>query len=399
MNLFKNRILKPLSVILLSLSLIFVGLLGIYDYAIPNSVSYFEGEDLPVFLYAEASAIPSDDAATAEYRLLGVVPVKTVKLTSYKDIKLIPGGMPFGVKFFTDGLMIAGFSDIDTESGTINPAKDAGLKTNDIITHIDGQPTASTDSLSAAINASGGKEVTLTYIRGGESYSVKVTPVKCINDGKYKTGIIIKDSGAGIGTVSFIEPESGIFGGLGHGICDTETGTLIPMKRGAIVDVTISGVEKGLSGTPGEIKGFFNRQKLGSMIKNSDCGVFGVLTDTPNNPISRALPIGLKNDLKEGDAYIYCTLDDGEMKQYSIKISGIDKNEEHGKCFTVKVTDPELIEKTGGIVQGMSGSPIIQNGKLVGAVTHVLVNDPTRGYGIFIENMLNAAQMPAARAS
>ena len=399
MNLFKNRILKPLSVILLSLSLIFVGLLGIYDYAIPNSVSYFEGDELPVFLYAEASATPSDNTATAEYRLLGVVPIKTVKLTSYKDIKLIPGGMPFGVKFFTDGLMIAGFCDIDTELGTVNPAKEAGLKANDLITHIDGQPTASTDNLSTAINASDGKEVTLTYTRGGESHNIKLTPVKCTSDGKYKTGIIIKDSGAGIGTVSFIEPESGMFGGLGHGICDTETGALIPMKRGAIVDVTISGVEKGLSGTPGEIKGFFNRQKLGSMIKNSDCGVFGVLTDTPTNPLSEALSIGLKNDLKEGDAFIYCTLDDGEMKQYSIKISGIDKNEEHGKCFTVKVTDPELIEKTGGIIQGMSGSPIIQDGKLVGAVTHVLVNDPTRGYGIFIENMLNAAQMPMAKAS
>ncbi|MBQ7293279.1 MAG: SpoIVB peptidase [Clostridia bacterium] len=389
MNLFKNRILKPISVILLSLILIFVGLLGIYDYIIPDTVSYFEGDGLPVFMYAEASAKNCDSGENAEYRLLGVVPIKTVKLTSYKDIKLVPGGMPFGVKFFTDGMIVADFCDVSTEQGKVNPAKNAGLKINDLITHIDGHPTAGTEDLSDAIDASGGKEITLTYTRGGVTHNVKLTPVKCTADGKYKTGIMIKDSGAGIGTVSFIEPESGLFGGLGHGICDVESGELIPMKRGAIVDVTISGVEKGISGTPGEIKGFFNRQKLGSMIKNSDCGVFGVFTEPLQNPLSEPLPIGLKSDIKEGDATIYCTLDDGEMKEYSIKISNVDKNAAHGKCFNVKVTDPELIEKTGGIIQGMSGSPIIQNGKLVGAVTHVLVNDPTRGYGIFIENMLN----------
>ena len=379
----------------------FVGLLGIYDYIIPNNVSYFEGDKLPVFMYAEASAISADndDETNAEYRLLGVVPVKNVKLTSYKDIRLIPGGMPFGVKFFTEGLMISGFCDVDTETGDLNPAKEAGLKINDLITHVDGQPVASPHDLSLAIDGSGGKEITLTYTRGDTSCEIKLTPVKCASDGKFKTGIVIKDSGAGIGTVSFIEPESGIFGGLGHGICDTDSGTLIPMKRGAIVDVTISGVEKGLSGTPGEIKGFFNKQKLGSMIKNSECGIFGVFTEVPQNPLSQALPIGLKSELKEGEAQIYCTLEDGEMKCYTVKISNIDKNADGGKCFNVKITDPLLIEKTGGIIQGMSGSPIIQNGKLIGAVTHVLVNDPTKGYGIFIENMLKAAEMTTGKES
>ena len=390
MKLFKKRILKPISVLMLSIALTLVGILGIYDYIIPDSVSYFEGDDLPVFMYAEASALDlQDNTSCAEYKLLNVIPLKKVELSSFKESKLIPGGMPFGVKFFTDGLLIAGFCDIETGNGEVNPAKDAGLKMNDVITHINGKAASGTEALSAAIDASGGSEITLTYLRGSSSHDVKVIPAKCLTDGKYKTGIMIRDSGAGIGTVSFIVPESGLFAGLGHGICNSESGTLIPMRRGAVVEVNISGIEKGASGAPGEIKGFFNQKKLGSMIKNTDCGVFGVFTDIPVNPLSEALPIGLKSDIKAGEATIYCTLDDGVMKAYTVCISDIDQNADGGKCFTVKVTDPALIEKTGGIIQGMSGSPIIQDGKIVGAVTHVLVNDPTRGYGIFIENMLN----------
>lgn len=393
MKLSKNRILKTVSVLTLSLLILLVGILGVYDYIIPDNVSYFEGDELPVFLYAEASSLKFDnteDLSCAEYRLFDFLPLKTVGLTSYyKDTKLIPGGMPFGIKFFTDGLMVAGFCDIDTDTGEVNPAKAAGLKLHDIITHIDGKAVSGTSSLSDAIDASRGAEITLTYMRDGSTHDVSITPIKSNGDGKYKTGIMIRDSGAGIGTVSFIVPESGVFAGLGHGICDTETGSLIPMRRGAVVDVTISGIEKGLSGAPGEIKGFFKQTKLGSMIQNTDCGVFGVFTEAPANPLSEALPIGLKGELKEGEATIYCTLDDSGMHAYTVSISDINKNADGGKCFNVKVTDPALLEKTGGIIQGMSGSPIIQNGKLVGAVTHVLVNDPTRGYGIFIENMLN----------
>ncbi len=401
MRFLKNKFFKRISVLLLSFMLLFVGIMGVYDYVIPDKVSYFEGDELPVFLYAEAATVKygGEDFPCAEYRLFNLLPIKTVELSSYKDIKLIPGGMPFGVKFFTDGLIISGFCDVDAKNGNANPAKEAGLKLHDIITHIDGKAANGTSFLSEAINASAGNEITLTYLRDGCSKQVKVTPIKSQSDGKYKTGVMVRDSGAGIGTVSFIEPESKMFAGLGHGICNTENGELIPMRRGAVVDVTISGIEKGLSGAPGEIKGFFKQSKLGSMTKNTDCGVFGVLRELPTNPLSGALPIGLKGELKEGEASIYCTLDDGVMKEYRVSISDVDKNAEGGKCFKVKVIDPALLEKTGGIIQGMSGSPIIQNGKLVGAVTHVLINDPTMGYGIFIENMLNAAQMPMQKAA
>ena len=396
-----KKILTPISVIALSLALALVGILGIYDCVIPDNLSYFEGDSLPVFMHAQASSLEFGEGgeSSAEYRLLSLVPIKKVELTALKDKKLIPGGMPFGIKFFTDGLIVTGFCDVEGENGKVNPAKDAGLKPNDLITHVNGEAASGTESLSNAIDASQGAEITLTLLRGENVREMKVTPVKCVTDGKYKTGILIRDSGAGIGTVSFIDKESGMFARLGHGICNSENGALIPMLRGAVVDVTISGIEKGQSGIPGEIKGFFNQKKLGSLVKNTECGVFGVLSEIPENPLSKPLPIGLKTDLKEGEAIIYCTLDDGVMSSYSVLVSDIDTSADGGKCFTVKVTDPRLIEKTGGIVQGMSGSPIIQNGKLVGAVTHVMINDPTRGYGIFIENMLAASQMRTPRAA
>ena len=192
--------------------------------------------------------------------------------------------------------------------------------------------------------------------------------------------------------MTYIVPSTGAFGGLGHGICDGESGTLVSMTRGVVSDVTVSGVQKGVSGKPGELKGYFGAEKTGTLLKNTDCGVFGVFSHIPTCSPMQALPIATPAEVKEGEAYIFCTLDGGKPCKYSVNISQIDRSATGPKCFTVKVTDPALIAKTGGIVQGMSGSPIVQNGKLIGAVTHVLINDPTTGYGIFITNML--AQMP-----
>jgi stage IV sporulation protein B len=223
-------------------------------------------------------------------------------------------------------------------------------------------------------------------------------PIFSTSENKYKTGVWIRDSGAGIGTLTFIIPETGEFGGLGHGICDGETGELIPMSRGTVLDVKISSVKRGVAGTPGELKGYFGTQKLGALTENTDCGVYGKLTQIPGQ-CSRRISIGTRDELCEGSASVVCTTDGGEPREYKIDITHIKRDAVGSKCFVIEITDPELIERTGGIVQGMSGSPIIQNGKLVGAVTHVLINDPTTGYGIFIENMLDAAKVPQARAS
>ena len=317
---------------------------------------------------------------------------------SHEGLTVIPGGMPFGIKFYTEGVTVVGFCDVDTGNGKVNPAQKSGIKPKDMILKVNGEALTSATDLTARIENSDGKPLTLTCRRGRSEFEVKLTPVYCPAEARYKTGIWVRDSGAGIGTVTFMIPENGAFAGLGHGICDSDTGELVPMKRGAVMDVTISSVVKGAPGAPGELKGYFNAGKTGALLGNSTCGVWGTFTSLPKAS-AEPMPIASANEIEEGDAYILCTLDSNKIEKYDIKISNINRDAKGSKCFTVTVTDPDLLSVTGGIVQGMSGSPIIQNGKLVGAVTHVLINDPTTGYGIFIENMLNAAQMPMAKAS
>ena len=308
-----------------------------------------------------------------------------------RDLMLYPGGMPFGVKFYTDGVMVVGFCDVETSKGSINPATRAGLHAKDVILKINGENVKGAADLTERIEASGGKALTLTCRRGGKEFQTTLTPVLSSSEGRYKTGIWVRDSGAGIGTVTFLFPDSGAFAGLGHGICDADTGALVEMRKGSISDVTISSVVKGAAGAPGELKGHFNPGRTGALLGNSACGVWGVFSEVPETECE-PLPVGLRDDICEGDAYILCTVGNDEMQKYDIRISNIKRDAKGSKCFTVTVTDPDLLALTGGIVQGMSGSPIIQNGKLVGAITHVLINDPTTGYGIFLENML--ANMP-----
>lgn len=302
-------------------------------------------------------------------------------------LELIPGGIPFGVKFTTDGVLIVGFCDIQTGAGNYNPARDAGLKLRDILTHINNEEITSADDLTAKIEASGGAALTVRFTRGGKSEEVQLTPV-CDESGQYKTGLYVRDSGAGIGTVTYFVPGTGAFAGLGHGICDVDTGELMPLHRGNVVHVTISGVNRGTAGTPGELRGYFGTGKDGTLLGNTSCGVYGLYRQIPACVPQTTCRIATRDEIHEGAASVLCTLSSNERREYGINISAIDHDATGSKCFTVKITDEALLEETGGIVQGMSGSPILQDGKLVGAVTHVLINNPTVGYGIFIENML-----------
>lgn len=301
------------------------------------------------------------------------------------------GGMPFGVKFFSQGIIIVGFTEIQTESGVETPAYDAGLRVNDVITRVNGEPVKNSIELMNIVE-SADNSIEITYLRDGDENTVTFCPSLCVADGKRKTGMWIRDTTAGIGTVTYINPKTGEFAGLGHGICDSESGELLKMERGTVVDVQISGITKGISGSPGELKGYFSSEKSGVLLGNTLCGVYGVFADLPENMIDNSeTEIGCRDEVKEGAATIWCTLDDNIPHKYCINIDSINRESQDNRSFSITVTDPELIEKTGGIVQGMSGSPIIQDGKLIGAVTHVLVSDSSRGYGIFIENMLDAA--------
>ena len=299
------------------------------------------------------------------------------------------GGMPFGIKLYTDGLLVVGFSPVDCDSGSTTPASDAGLTVGDVIIEINGKKTTTTVEFADTVGVSEG-ELQIKYLRHGEEHTATVKPSLSKKDGRYKTGMWLRDSTAGIGTVTFTIPETMEFAGLGHGVCDGETGELIPLQRGVAAEAKISGIKKGTPGTPGELRGYFTGADIGTIQSNTSCGVFGVLSKEVKNPLMPdKVCIASRSEVKLGEADIYCTLEGDEPLQFKIKILRLPEDSSN---FEIEVCDASLLEKTGGIVQGMSGSPIIQNGKLVGAVTHVLVNDPTKGYGIFIENMLVEAE-------
>lgn len=306
-----------------------------------------------------------------------------------EEIELYVGGMPFGAKISSEGLTVVKFSE--TKGKNASCAYLAGMREGDIIIKINDKSIRKIEDFVKEIDQSGGKELKITVIRGNKALDFSVTPVYSKDDGKYKTGIWVKDSTSGIGTITYINPKDNSFGGLGHGICDSN-GKVVEFMKGSVIDVEINGVVKGQIGCAGELKGCFESKKIGILTQNTPCGVFGRLYESPSNSPEGLVKICTKENVQEGAAHIWCTLSNGNPEKYEIEISDIDKTNTSIKSFKVKITDKDLLEKTGGIVQGMSGSPIIQNGKLVGAVTHVLINDPTTGYGIFIENMLAAKE-------
>ncbi len=398
-----KKIKKILSAVcpflLLSLVVATLGV-GLADFLIPDLMSVSEGEkpNLGVFCDIEEEEVIGvgrfSTDSRAKVKLFGILPLKDIRLTTYDRLRLIPGGEVFGLKVSFSGVMVTGISEIMTnDGGKCCPAASAGLRCGDIILSINGTPCKTVASFTESIGASGGKPLALSVKRGEEALTVHLTPVFSQSEGGYRAGIWVKDSAAGIGTVTFIDPETGAFGGLGHGIYEAESGRLLPVFRGTVTAVDLTGVQAGKAGAPGELRGHLEEEKLGSLLSNTDCGVFGVLAE--KGAASReAIPIGLSNTVKVGAATILCSLEDGKRESYAIEITEIRRGDNLTKSFCIKVTDPRLLAVTGGIVQGMSGSPIIQNGKLIGAVTHVLINNPQSGYGIFIENMLRT--MPNA---
>ncbi len=297
------------------------------------------------------------------------------------------GGMSAGFTLKTEGAQIIGISEILTENGTRSPAQQAGLKTGDVIYKAGGIKVESINDLNEIVNKSKGKALTLEVGRGSERFAVEVQPVKEKLTEKYKVGILIRDSVSGIGTVTYIDKESGRFGSLGHSVSADNHGEM-QIYNGTVYECNIVGVSKGVRGKAGELRGMFLSDKqLGCAEKLCNCGIFGQISEEFSvNQLTSA--VASSQDAKPGKAYIYSTVDGVSPQKYEIEIVKVDKDNKENKNYVIKITDESLIEETGGIVQGMSGSPILQNGKLVGAVTHVFLNDPTRGFGIDISQML-----------
>ncbi len=367
-------------------------ILGAAQKAIPEEV-YTEKAQNHLAVSSNGENVSAQVNGTDEYtaKLFGVIPAKTVKANISSKLELVPCGDVFGVKFFTKGVIVTDISEVESENGILSPAAKAGIKKGDVIVSLAGKETNTAETTTEIIASSGGKTLEAEFIRDEKTYKAKITPVKSSADGAYKAGLWVRDSTAGIGTVTYYDPKTGNFGGLGHGIYDSETGLLMPLLRGAVVDITLEDIIKGRNGHPGELKGAFGTEKTGTLFGNTSCGVYGVLGKQPQT-ICGKMPCAIKSEVKKGSATILSNVDGLGVKEYGIEIVKIYSGDEPTKNFVIEVTDKELLEKTGGIVRGMSGSPIVQNGKLVGAVTHVLVGEPTRGYGIFIENMLSEAE-------
>ena len=320
----------------------------------------------------------------------GWLPVKTIRTVVTTRPSVTVCGTPFGVKMFSEGALIVGFSDVDrADGGTANPAKAAGLHLGDRVVCIGETATENNDAVKAALDAAQGAEVEVIYIRGGEQLQTTLTPAWDATAGQWRAGMWVRDSSAGVGTLTFADEEKGVFAGLGHPISDSDTGESIALRSGEIVPCQITGCSKGTAGSPGELKGrFLSAHAIGTIRINGENGVYG---STRAQFAGQKMEVAFAQEVEAGDAEIWTTTAGETPRAYRVKIEKI-CDADPRRNMVLRVVDRELLAQTGGIVQGMSGSPIVQNGRLVGAVTHVLVNDPTRGYGIFAQTMLEQAE-------
>jgi stage IV sporulation protein B len=324
----------------------------------------------------------------AKLTLFDTINVSEISVNVIPKTTVIPLGNSIGLKLYSQGVLIVGLTEING----IKPYENTGLEEGDRIISINNNTIYNTDDLIETVNSSQGKEVEIKYIKNenNKEMETSITPVKT-QDNEYKLGLWVRDSAAGVGTATFYETSSKEFVTLGHGITDIDTGELITIASGELVDANVISIKKGEKGNPGEIRGSIEGQsKLGNVYKNTSFGVFGKITNLAGLQVTeKEMEVASRTEIKTGKAQIICEVEEGNKRYYDIEIQKIyTSNYKDNKSMLVKVTDSDLIEKTGGIVQGMSGAPIIQNGKFVGAITHVLVNDPLTGYAVFGDMLL-----------
>ncbi len=398
-----KNVIKKFNIILILSIITVCAITGYYIYYLPSNFYVKNNETLKLSSPFNIKAVSNNKHSeasnsfstplgkTTTLKLFGVIPIKDVSIIKTQTQKVVPSGNPFGIKIITKGVMVVGFSEVTSNDGCCSPAEQCGIKKGDIIFAINGKKVKSKNDISETISQSKGKYIEVDIKRKQKIMKVRFKPVYSLSECSYKAGMWLRDSTAGIGTITYFEPGTHVFGGLGHPICDVDTGSILPIQKGEVISVNIDGITKGISGTPGELIGsFVSTTAIGDLLINNTSGVFGKLESNPSNRMP--VEVAYKQEIKSGPAKIYTTLKGDTPKEYDIEILKISYNNKLDKNMIIKVTDQNLIKESGGIVQGMSGSPIIQNGKIVGAVTHVFVNDPTKGYGIFIENMLEAGE-------
>lgn len=379
--------------------------------AIPEHITLFEGENIDFkMLYgmqiSKKNNEPTIEAVSSqgnsvtaeagiaklELSLLNSIPLKEVNVDILPRTKVIPVGSVAGVKLYTSGVLVVGMSEIEGQDKKMyKPYENTEITEGDTIVAINEIQIATTDDLINEVNKSKGEEIKLQYIHKQETLECNITPVKTYNS-EYKLGLWVRDSAAGVGTVTFYEPSTGKFAALGHGLVDIDTEQLIQISSGEFVTTNILSIDKGEKGKPGKIQGTLDKQKtIGTITRNTGFGIYGKVEDLSSLQLdkSQEMEVASRSEITLGKAEIICSLENGKKEKYEIQIEKIfPENNYDNKSMKIKITDNRLVEKTGGIIQGMSGSPIIQNGKLIGAVTHVLVNEPLEGYGVFGDIMI-----------
>ena len=336
--------------------------------------------------------IKTDGAGTAEMTIGAFgMPMRRVTLDIIPDVKVVPLGTAIGVRINTDGVMVLGTSSFLGEDGEAHHPSDGILRPGDLIFKANGTEIKSKEALSSIVAKSTG-DVTILLRRDGYETTATLTPVIAATDGVQRIGAWVRDSTKGIGTLTYYNPRTGAFGALGHGIMDVDTKKLMSVKSGMIMPSTVTSIKRGVRGIPGELEGTVDTNRtLGQIISNSPNGIYGTLdlAVKPEIVTREPMPIALRTHIKEGPATILTSVSGTKVNEYEIYIENVNRfTTDETKGMVIRITDPELLRITGGIVQGMSGSPILQNGRIIGAITHVFVQDPTKGYGIFIENMM-----------
>ncbi len=394
-----KKCIRIVSVICFFVSGVIMMLLVVGYVRIPDEMTITEYDEINVgktyvcqalVNYGAEDVSPVETEYSTSVKLFNIFPIKSAKVKVSRRKYVVPGGNAFGIRLYTKGVMIIRIDGVTTPSGNVSPGKAAGLKEGDMIISVDGVDVYRNRELSAIFASSGGKTLKLEIERDSKKKEINFTPVLCSEDSTYKGGLWIRDSTAGIGTVTWYDRTNGIFAGLGHAVCDADTGEIMPLSGGDAVEAEIKGCYKGTNGSAGELCGVFSSGSIGSLYINGETGVYGIMDSFDAD--DKVVPVALRQEVKTGAAQIICTVDDTGAEYYNIEIKKIFDGTDNQRNMVIKITDPVLLEKTGGIVQGMSGSPILQNGMLVGAVTHVFVDDPTEGYAIFAQNMTETAQ-------